>query len=100
MQNTETTSAFEERYNEKLEELVTELDGLPPSYREMMAQVSGLLEEEGRPLHVISGHEDFEAFFTWLDTLTAYDQMDEDGSLEDHKPLLEIVYEAIRAGEA
>ncbi len=98
MQNATNISAFEQRYNEKLEELAAELDGILPSYRELMAQVSGLLAEDGHPLDVISGYDDFEAFFTWLDTLTAYDQMDEDGSLEDHKPLLEVVYEAIRAG--
>ncbi|MDI6671766.1 hypothetical protein QMA79_18305 [Pseudomonas aeruginosa] len=98
MQNATNIFAFEQRYNEKLEELAGELDEVPPSYRELMAQVSGLLGEDGHPLDVISGYDDFEAFFTWLDTLTAYDQMDEDGSLEDHKPLLEVVYEAIRAG--
>ena len=100
MQNANNISAFEQRYNEKLEELATELDVALPSYRELMTQVSGLLAEDGHPIDVIIGYDDFEAFFPWLDTLTAYDQMDEDGSLEDHKPLLSVIYEAIRAGEA
>lgn len=37
----------------------------------------------------------FEKFFAWWDVTTAYDQMDDECTAEQHKPALAIAYEAL-----
>lgn len=37
----------------------------------------------------------FESFFAWWDTFTGYDQLDEQQSAADHKPILRVAYQAL-----
>lgn len=82
-------------------ELLGQYDPLPdngfPDFEGMKAFVKAELEDEdGSCWHeAISKFANFESFFNWLDTLTAYEAMDADESVVDAKPLLEIIYHAL-----
>ena len=81
--------------------LLGQYDPLPengfPDFEGMKAFVKAELEDEdASPWHqALSDFANFEAFYNWLDTLTAYEAMDACDSLFDAKPLLEVVYHAL-----
>ncbi|MBF3053162.1 hypothetical protein HKW90_01905 [Pseudomonas aeruginosa] len=97
MQMNNSSACYEQRYSELLGSIAWEFDNPPPSFVEMKAHVQGLLEDDGEPALVARSFGDFNAFFTWFDTVTAFDQMDAEESAEDLRVLLEVVYQAICA---
>lgn len=100
MQNNNATTSYEQRYSELLGSIFWEFDNPPPSFSEMKAHVQGLLEDDGEPASMARSFGDFNAFFTWFDTVTAFDQMDAEESAEDLRVLLEVVYQSICADGA
>lgn len=82
-------------------ELLGQYDPMPengfPDFEGMKAFVKAeLQDEDGAWWHqALSEFANFEAFYNWLDTLTAYDAMDAGDSVFDAKPLLEVVYHAL-----
>lgn len=87
------------RYREAYEAAAAQIpaDEPLPSFEEMIASIQAALGADGHDEGVrqLLAFQDFEAFFTSFDTLTAYDQMDTDQSAEDHKPLLQIAFDAL-----
>jgi len=81
--------------------LLDQYDPLPengfPDFEGMKTFVKAELEDEDASSwhQALSDFANFEAFYNWLDTLTAYEAMDAGDSLFDDKPLLEVVYHAL-----
>lgn len=69
------------------------------SYDQIKSSVVKLLEEdcEDDARELMKSFSDFDSFYNWLDTVTAYDQMDNDETVEHCKPLIEVIYNDIRA---
>lgn len=69
------------------------------TYDQVKSSVMKLLTEDGEDdaRELIKSFSDFDSFYDWLDTVTAYDQMDADESVEHCKPLIEVIYNDIRA---
>lgn len=68
-------------------------------FEEMKATVRKVVEAEGAAegCSEMLEFDDFETFFGWFDTLSAYDQMDEDFKVSIFKPPLDVVYRALVA---
>ncbi|HHH9443067.1 TPA: hypothetical protein ACP32N_005055 [Pseudomonas aeruginosa] len=100
MHTTISSPSFEQHYSQQLGAIVWPFDNPPPTFAEMRAHVLGLLEDDGDPVKEVGRFGDFEGFFSWFDTVTAYDQLDTEESAGDFRSLLEVVYQAICAGVA
>jgi len=83
---------LEQRYANTLAEMAAQAliegDELP-SLQELMQTIKDTVDDEQLSF------PDFEHFFAWWDVTTAYDQMDEETSVEQHKPALEIAFAAL-----
>ncbi|MBA1280452.1 hypothetical protein [Stutzerimonas stutzeri] len=83
---------LEQRYTDTLAEMAAqgliEGDELP-SLQELMQTIKDTVDDEQLSF------PGFEQFFEWWDVTTAYDQMDEETSVEHHKPALEIAFAAL-----
>ena len=87
-----STAELEYRYGETIIAMTAEglcAPGEIPSLQDLMQTIKDTVSDE--PLQF----GDFEQFFAWWDVTTAYDQMDAECSAEQHKPALEIAYEAL-----
>ena len=87
------------RYREAYEAAAAQIpsDEPLPSFEKMIESLQALLDADGHDEGVrqLLAFQNFEAFFTWFDIVTAFDQMDIDQSAEDHKPLLQIAFDAL-----
>lgn len=87
------------RYRESYEAAAAQIpaDEPLPSFEEMIESLQALLDADGHDegARQLLAFQNFEAFFTWFDTVTAFDQMDTDQSAEDHKPLLQLAFDAL-----
>ncbi|HBO2935068.1 TPA: hypothetical protein L4R50_000062 [Pseudomonas aeruginosa] len=83
---------LEQRYSNTIAEMAAqgliEGDELP-SLKELMQTIKDTVDDEQLSF------PGFEQFFAWWDVTTAYDQMDEETSVEQHKPALEIAFAAL-----
>jgi len=66
-----------------------------PGYEHMRSIILDDLDDDGREL--LLSFADFTAFYEWFDTLSHYDQVDSEQSLEHGKALLEVVYLSLLA---
>ncbi|WP_213664161.1 hypothetical protein [Stutzerimonas stutzeri] len=66
-----------------------------PSFEHIRSIILDDLDDEGREL--LLSFADFSAFYEWFDTLSHYDQVDTEQSLENVKALLEVVYLSLLA---
>lgn len=85
---------FEQRYKEAVAEMqvATQTDPATlPSLPQLMNAIKEGSECEQEPSPT------FEAFFDWWDTFTAYDQLATGINAADHKPILKVAYEALKA---
>lgn len=85
------TQDYSARYDQLLLQVRSESESESqlPSFDAMKTAVIEALDEE-TPIF-----DDFQAFFDWWDVTTAYDQYDSDERAEHHKPLLEVVFQAL-----
>jgi hypothetical protein len=85
---------FEQAYREAIVEVlaVAPDDAAQiPSLPDLMIAIRQGVECEQLP------SDTFEMFFDWWDTFTAYDQLDEGINAENHRPILKVAYEALKA---
>ena len=90
---------FDQSYNEAISEVLETAPNDPehiPTLPELQAAITKAFEDAAGD-DAAPGLPDFEAFFAWWDTLTAYDQMDEGFSAKDHKPILRVAYASLKA---
>lgn len=92
------TATFETEYSAALDEAERH-DG-PVSLQDMRRALRQCLGEgdDTAGEKELRAFADFDGFYDWLDTLTAYDQLDNDQSLYQDKPCLEIAYRSLLAG--
>lgn len=85
---------FEQRYSDA----ITEVLSTAPNCRSNIPTLPELMEDilQGESCEQLPSPT-FEAFFDWWDTFTAYDQMDEGFNAADHKPILRVAYDALKA---
>ncbi|HCF2447028.1 TPA: hypothetical protein NIA45_004697 [Pseudomonas aeruginosa] len=86
------TYSYADEYNTLHAQLA---DNSLPSFEHMRNIILDDLDEDGREM--LLGFADFNAFYDWFETLSHYDQVDADQSLEEGKALLEVVYLSLLA---
>lgn len=85
---------FEHLYSDAIAEMLHAAPNRPetiPSLPDLMEAIRQGADCEQVPSPT------FEAFFDWWDTFTAYDQLDEGINAADHKPILKVAYDALKA---
>lgn len=70
-------------------------DSSLPGFEHMRSIILDDLDDDGREL--LLSFVDFTAFYEWFNTLSHYDQVDNEQSLEQGKALLEVVYLSLLA---
>ena len=86
------TYSYADEYNALHTQLA---DSSLPGYEHMRSIILDDLDDDGREL--LLSFADFTAFYEWFDTLSHYDQVDSEQSLERGKTLLEVVYLSLLA---
>lgn len=68
-----------------------------PTFAQYRQAIKDRLEEEGEHEGrvLLLGFADFEAFFTWLDTLTTYEARDNDDSIACYRAALDVIYRSL-----
>lgn len=90
---------FESSYNEAITEMLHTAPNDPeqiPTLAALKAAITKEFEDAAEDGALVE-FNDFDGFFAWWDTTTAYDQMDEEFNAEDHKPILRVAYAALKA---
>lgn len=89
-----STPDFEHLYSDAIAEMLQAAPNEPENIPTLPELMNAIREgADGEQLLF----PNFEAFFAWWDTFTAYDQMDEGFSADDHKPILKVAYQALSA---
>lgn len=86
------TYSYADEYNALHAQLA---DNSLPTFEHMRSIILEDLDDDGREL--LLGFADFTAFYDWFETLSHYDQVDAEQSLEQGKALLEVVYLSLLA---
>ena len=82
-----------ERYDKAVLQL-TEAGLVEPGELPSLEVMMRLITDAADELDLVSN--DFEAFFSSWDVLTAYDQLDTETNVQAHKPALAIAFEALQ----
>jgi hypothetical protein len=94
-----TNIDFEQSYNEAIDEMLRTAPNDPEqilTLPELQSAITTAFAEASADDALVK-FDDFDGFFKWWDTLTAYEQMDEDFNAEDHKPILKVAYDSLKA---